>query len=90
MADTAEIETFLCKVIGADVIRTIDCLNCRFRTDEQNSDGTVLKCSSCKVSMLKQNMPTHVNTNIIVTKATGEYVGRLVCPRKVLDSMFGS
>ena len=88
MPTKSEIESFIGEAIAAEVTRTFGCLNCKFRTDEQSCGGAVVKCSSCNVSMLKQNMPTHVNTNIIVTKATGECVERLMCPMKVLDSLF--
>lgn len=85
---TSENECFVGKVIAAEVTRTLACVSCKFRADEENSAQVVVKCPACKISMLKQTMTTHINTTVIITKATGECVGRFICPMKVLESLF--
>lgn len=77
------------KIIAAEVTRSYVCINFKYQLHDQNNSGAVVKCSSCNLSMLKQNMPANVMTNIIITKDTGESAGRYICPMKVLDSLFG-
>ena len=79
------------KIIGAEVTRSSICINCKYRMCEQTDSGAVVKCSSCNVSMLKQNMSAHVMTSVIITnQSTGECAGRYLCPTKVFDSLFSN
>ena len=64
------------------------CINCKYRSDDPNDSGALLKCSSCNLSMLKQNMLTQIKTNMFIIRETGESAERYLCPMKVLDSLF--
>lgn len=45
---------FTGRIIGVEVTRSYICLNCKYRINDKNNFGAVMKCPSCNISMLNK------------------------------------
>ncbi len=83
------------RVMAIDVEKDYVCLNCKTRAatdddDDENSGEDLIRCLSCKLSMLKEDLEMYVTAHIIIVDENRENLGRFYCSRECLSDMFSS
>ncbi len=80
--------------MAIDVEKDYVCLNCKTRAatddDDENSGEDFIRCLSCKLSMLKEDLEMYVTAHIIIVDENRENLGRFYCSRECLSDMFSS
>lgn len=87
-----EIEDVNGKILAIDISKFYVCINCKNRMadEDDGNESQFVECSSCKLSMLKQNMTSAVSGSVMIVDQDGNNVGRFYCSGAVLNAMFTS
>lgn len=77
-------------IVAVDAKKLFSCINCKNKVPDVPEDASVVRCTSCQLSMRKERMQASVYANIIVSGEDGEVIGRFRCSSSAVSALFTS
>ena len=86
-----ELEAIDGKMLAIDVNKLHICIHCkgRIRNNDAADNSEFMKCFSCSLSMLKENIYSNTVSANVVMQGAGN-IGRFYCSHAALNAMFES
>ncbi len=87
-----EIQNINGRILAVDITKSYVCVNCDIRIvpEDIGANSQFVDCSTCKLSMLKNDVSSTASGNIVIVDERGQNMGRFKCACAVLNAMFTS
>ena len=87
-----EIHNINGRILAVDITKSYVCVNCNKNIVPADIDANsqFVDCSTCKLSMLKNDISSTVSRNIVIVDEGGQNNGHFKCACAVLNTMFTS